>query len=896
MRKRIDRRSFLKESGSAAIGVTAASLLGASRGRAATGQSSFRSAWPKDAERPWAGPEYWTNPLEDWRIRNGRLECFVAGGDRNVFLLTHEIAARNGSLGMSVRTGPLGSEEQKLGDGCVGFRVGIKSFLDDYRTWAIHGRGMNIGVSGDGRLFIGELQESAPRVEIKQELQLDLSANPAGDGRYRATLRASTAKGRRLTEVTREVPGEWLTGGIALVASSGKVEPTPQPLGELTGFEFYPPHQERGGTIRFWFSDFAVSGDKVDAHPERAFGPILFTFYTLSRGTLKLSAQLPPLGNAPKQVALQVRNGNGRWKTVANSDLDPDAWNGLFRVPSWDDTKDHAYRVLYAMPDSTGIMQKHTYTGTIRKDPKDGGNLTVGLNTCIWDMGFPHSDLTRNIAYHKPDILLWTGDQVYEPNGGFGVMETRDPELLVPSMLDYLRKWYLFGWAVRDLTRDIPSVCMTDDHDMFHGNIWGCGGRPAPIPPGLPLTSDDADDLGGYKMPARWVNMAQRAQTSHLPDPFDPTPVLQGITVYYTDLRWGGVSFAILEDRKWKSAPTIEVPEAHIANGFPRDPHWDCRKSDVPTAELLGQRQLDFLEYWAADWGRGAWMKFAVSQTRFGCLATEPMGDDNDDYDSTLPFLPVGAYAPNDWLMADHDSNGWPQHGRNAAIRKWRKAFAMHLSGDQHLGATSHYGVDDFRDGVYGTCTPALSNIWPRRWFPPHKAPNGLPGTRNTGDYLDRFWNHLTVFGAANPHLYPGEGLAGLRHRATGYSILRCNRATREIRIEMWPRWVDPSQPGAKPYDGWPITIHQLDNGLYNARYTLGEIKTPGHRDPVIQVQEARSGDVVYTVRAEGESFTPRVRELGAYTVIAFDPDSGYRRAWKGINAQRVQNGSDDES
>lgn len=885
MKKRIDRRSFLKESGGAALGATAASLFASADITADPSHAAFRSAWPRDADRPWAGAEYWTNPLEDWRIRTGRLECFVPGGDRNVFLLTRTIAPREGDIAMSVRIGRLEADRGATGEGFVGFRVGIKSWIDDYRAQAIHGRGTNAGITSDGRLFIGEIDRSAPRVDLSHDLNLYLNVTPAQDS-YTATLSAFGANRRLKAKLKKQVPGDWLAGGMALVCSSGHVEPTPQPLGELTGFKFYPPGQTRGGTMRFWFEDWTVDGSKVDAHPERAFGPILFTLYTVSRGTLKLSAQLPPLGDAPTDVQLQVRNGGSRWKTISRAQLDPDAWNAAFRVPSWDDTKDCAYRVLYTMPDADGATQIYTYTGMIRRDPKGQGNLTIGLNTCLWDMGFPHFDLTRNMACHKPDILLWTGDQVYEPVGGFGVMETRDPELLVPSMLDYLRKWYIFGWAVRDLTRDIPSVCMTDDHDMFHGNIWGCGGKPTPAD--IPLSeSERADDAGGYKMPARWVNMAQRTQTSHLPDPFDPAPVLQGITVYYTALTWGGVSFAILEDRKWKSSPTVEVPEAHIVNGFPKDPHWDARKSDVPTAELLGQRQLDFLEYWAADWSGGTWMKFAVSQTRFGCLATEPVGDDNDNYDPKLPFLPVGAYAPNDWLMADHDSNGWPQHGRNAGIRKWRKAFAMHLSGDQHLGATSHYGVEDFRDGVFGTCTPALSNIWPRRWFPPHPAANARPGTRNSGDYLDRFGNHLTVFAVANPHLYPGEGLDGLRYRATGYSILRCSRRTREIRIEMWPRWVDPSQPDAKPYDGWPITIHQLDNGLYGARYTLGKIKNPGRRDLVIQVQNDSTGDVVYTVRASGESFEALVREAGNYTVIAFDPDGDYRNAWKHLQARQ---------
>ena len=60
-------------------------LLGVST---ALGASEFQSAWAVDASRPWVGRDYWANPLQDWHLRNGLLECHVAGGDRNVFLLT----------------------------------------------------------------------------------------------------------------------------------------------------------------------------------------------------------------------------------------------------------------------------------------------------------------------------------------------------------------------------------------------------------------------------------------------------------------------------------------------------------------------------------------------------------------------------------------------------------------------------------------------------------------------------------------------------------------------------------------------------------------------------------------------------------------------------------------
>ena len=891
MSKRLDRRCFLKKAGSTALGATALTLARPALGVGAETRVSFRSAWPRDAARPWPGPEYWPNPLQDWRIREGRLECFSPGGDRNVFLLTREAAGRSGDLVLGVRVGQIDSAP--LEQGFVGFRLGIRSEMNDHRAAAIYGRGMNAGINSDGRLFIGTIEGSAPRIDLGHEIHLQLHARPSVAG-YSVTLRATSPEKDHSAETTREIPADWLTGGMALVCSSGQVEPTPEAAQPFTStgpshdFTFYPPRQQRGGTMRFWFADWTVGGSKVDEHDERVYGPILFALYTVSRGIMKLSAQFPPLGNAPGTAALQVRDGNGSgaWKSMTTAAIDPDAWNATFRVPAWDASQDRSYRVLYSLPDASGAARQYTYSGIIHKDPAGKQDVVVGLLTCIWDLGFPHSDFTAHLAYHKPEILFWTGDQIYEPVGGYGVLESRAPGLLEPAMLDFLRKWYIFGWAVRDLTREIPSVCMTDDHDMYHGNIWGCGGRPTN--PALGVLGYAGQDSGGYKMPPRWVNMVQRCQTAHLPDPFDSTPVLQEIAVYYTELRWGGLSFAILEDRKWKSAPKEQLPGADIANGFALNPAWNAAtQSNVPDAELLGQRQLDFLESWAADWSGGTWMKFAVSQTLFGCLHTEPKGTDTDKEDPQEAIPPVGTYLTGDHLVADHDSAGWPQHARDAGILKWRKAFAPHLCGDQHLGSTSHYGVENFRDSVYSVCTPAISNIFPRRWFPPNRAPNALPGGPNTGDYLDGFGNRMSVLAVANPAQYQGPGLEGLRFRVTGYTILTCNRATRKTTVAEWPRWIDPSAPDAKPYQGWPITIDQIDNGLWGAQWTLDRIETPGFRDPVVQVQEETTGEVVYTLRIKGDSFTPLVRKPGVYTLLAFDPDGYYRKEWKGLHARR---------
>lgn len=884
MTRQIDRRSFLKKAGSTALGATALTLTQPVLSAQANDEPSFRSEWPRAVSRPWVGPEYWANPLQDWRLQEGRLECVRAGGDRNVALLTREVASRDGDLALSVRIGRL--DAKPLERGFVGFRLGVKSPQNDYRANAIYGRGMNVGVNADGRLFIGKLEDSAPKVDLGTDLHLLLQAQPSAAG-YTVSLRVTSAGGES-TETKREVASDWLTGNLALVCSSGPINPTPVVQGPLKDFDLYPPDQHLGGTMRFWFADWIVSGSKIDVHDDRVYGPILFTLYTVSRGVLKLAAQFPPLGSSAGTATLQISDGNGRWKSIATAAIDTDAWNATFRVPEWDATREQAYRVFYSMADGSGTRNDYSYGGTVRMEPNSKQDVVIGLLTCIWDFGFPHVDFTRNLAYHKPDILFWTGDQIYEPVGGYGVIESRAPEMVEPAMLDFLRKWYVFGWAVRDLTRAIPSVCMTDDHDMFHGNIWGCGGRPTN--PALGEQGYAGQDSGGYKMAPRWVNMVQRSQTSHLPDPFDPTPVEQGIGVYYTDLRWGGVSFAILEDRKWKSAPKEQLPGARIQNGFALNPDWDpATQSNAPDAELLGRRQVDFLESWAANWSGGTWIKFAVTQTLFGCLHTEPTGVDDDHLDPTEAIPPVGVYLAGDHKVADHDSAGWPQHGRDEAILKWRKGFAAHLCGDQHLGTTCHYGVQQFRDGVYSICTPAISNIFPRRWFPPEPGRNALPGKPNTGDHLDAFGNRMTIFAVANPARYEGPGLEGLRYRVTGYTILTCSRTTRKTTVVEWPRWVDPSAPNARPYEGWPITIDQIDNGLWGAQWQLDRIETNGFQNPVIQVREETNDDVIYTLRILGDSFIPLVRRPGTYSVLAYDPDGDFYKVWKNLQARKKE-------
>ena len=47
---------------------------------------------------------------------------------------------------------------------------------------------------------------------------------------------------------------------------------------------------------------------------------------------------------------------------------------------------------------------------------------------------------------------------------------------------------------------------------------------------------------------------------------------------------------------------------------------------------------------------------------------------------------------------------------------------------------------------------------------------------------------------------------------------------------------------------------------------------------PVVQVVEEKTGEIVYTVRAKGETFRPKVFAAGAYTIRVGEPGT---ERWK---------------
>jgi hypothetical protein len=224
-------------------------------------------------------------------------------------------------------------------------------------------------------------------------------------------------------------------------------------------------------------------------------------------------------------------------------------------------------------------------------------------------------------------------------------------------------------------------------------------------------------------------------------------------------------------------------------------------------------------------------------------------------------------------LMADLDSNGWPQSGRRRALEIIRRCFAFHVCGDQHLGCVVQYGVEDWRDASVAFCVPSIVNFYPRKWLPLDPPVRNTEGAvPHLGDYTEGFGNKLTMFAYANPAAFPAP-LDNLAASASGHGLVRFDKQTRKITIECWPRGVDVTQPGAKQYPGWPLTFDQRDSYGRQPVAWLPEVEGPADiPQPVVQVIDERTGELVYALRVQSPRFKPWVFADGLYTVRIGEP------------------------
>ena len=839
--------------------------------------------WKGLSERRWAGPAMWCNRLQDWIVRDGKLiaESAERLPCRTAHLLTYQLENRPEPFQLRTVVRAARRSEQA---GFAGFLIGAGEGRLDYRGAALvhyfpgKGGGILAVLEGEsGRLVFRDMSAETNAAEYPlladqrtvdparidltaQAISLDLEGVPSGQGKYDLHLAAWETESSRLLGAAelRGIDAARLLGNVALVSHSAGLD------------------------VVHEFESFEAGGGRLAHHPEQTFGPVAGTLYSVSNGILKLSAQFVPLGmkvtaSAPPVAAgtnraggrtgnvrflasLEITTAEGKWRVVDGPKpvIGPDFYVP-FRVEKWDATREAKTRVVFEDIDGT----RYEYPTRVTRDPTDKPTVSIAGFTGMGAMGrvasfsgptpgpgeivigrwtpanvwTPFADAVRVVGKQGVDVLFFTGDQVYDTK------PTRADDKIEPQE-DYLYKWLLWHWSFRSLTNHLPAMVQPDDHDVFHGNIWGWGGR-------LNETGSNSD--GGYLRSPYFVNMVHRTQTGHLPDPYDPVPALNGISNYYTHFTWGGVGFAVLEDRKFKTPPQVEDPAKQV---------------------LLGETQNRMLREWGEDWTNQQF-KCVVSQTVYASLHV--------GFEGTV--------------SADSDTGGFPKGRRDEAVRLFRRFGAFVLGGDQHLATFSQVGVEQATDGVYQFSVPALGNIFWRWFYPSKPGRNPLAsGPDYTGEFADGFGNPFRMIAVANPErrsllsqqlrnrsLIPAaEAASGLgdqirASQGDGYGVVRFHKDTRRVTVECWPYLADPER-GDKQYSGWPqsIAFDELDGRRPVA--WLPDLDLSAAPGAVIQIQDQGTGEIVKITRAGAKSYSPGVFTAGGlYTLRAGQPE---RNRW----------------
>ena len=822
------------------------------------------------AEGRWLGPNWWANRLQDWSrtgAKGATIQCKPTRGFlawRVAHDMVHPLDLTKGNLDVSVQVTLKPEQKGKplAPDSLAGLLIGTANNLEDpmarmmvfefkkpkksTKPYAnVLGSGIAVGVSGDGNLRIIDLDQGTVKAEaglkITKKMPIQITTTKKGTN-IELTAVSGSAK------VSATFPPARFKGGIALTSHAGTKSKKLSSLVSL--FNQY--------TLKSGFFH----------NNSQAIGPIVAAQYTVDRGVLKLTAQGMPQAKGTKASIAFYRDG--KWKTSTTVTIHPIDQLALFRIENWDSSKAVPYQVSISL---AGSDQASHFTGLITAQPTNG-NVRLALLGGIlhrpwgqvknWNesLDFPHHDIQKLVLAKKPDAAFFYGDQIYEgtPSG----VDRSD------YFTDYLYKWIFHCASFRETLRNIPSVTVPDDHDVFQGNYWGEGGRKAP---------KNDWNFGGYLHPGEFVAQVHRTQTGHLPDPADPNCLEQNLPAYHCDWNWGGVSFAILGDRYFKSGPA--------GHGLPKsgtnrpdhynNPEFDTADLDLPGLQLLGKPQEEFLATWAGDWSENTQMKAVLSQSPLANLATHHSGT---------------------YLIADLDSNGWPQSGRNRALELMRSARCVHIAGDQHLATLVQHGIKDHDDAVFSFAGPSVANAYARAFYPANHDNYYKSDPPQPKDYLgkrlDGFKNKVTFHAVANPDtrkdsVYHTAKRTRTNAQAPGFGIIDFNTKAQTTTFDCIPRSEEViKQLKGGSYPGWPMMVKISQNDGRQPVGELARVTVKGTQAPVVRVY-GPDEKLEWAQRMEATTFTIPAYTQGKHRVEIGKGEKDSK--WHTIHAQPQNKG-----
>ncbi len=754
--------------------------------------------WDSIPNQPWLAYNFWSNSFLGWEVKNGEVIAHpYIPQRRTAHITSHSIKKSEGNLSIAFKI-KLFDKIKRDTNAIFGILIGAGDTSLSQKTNNFVFNTLSpgpchlFGIKSNGDLILKDYHTDTLifKCEIDSIVKEKVLNEIYSTGSEIRVTYDYNSKAIKLDLNAKSVPikNEFKIGHYPII-----------PQGNIALFY----DAKTSYTPLASFDDLIISGDVFELNfPQTAtIGPVLSSFYTNTSDSLFLTAQLMPFKpDSVEEVGLLISGEN--FEDTYYGFFDSSSYQIRYRIALPKNFKKLDYRIIYNGKQSEIIVSK---SGTIFPKPKNKKPKLMALNcngfTFFHSGGidyenllYPYRQIQKGYEFENPDVVAFLGDQIYESR-------PESPIFKVPfCRLDYLYKWSIWCYAFRDITLNQPTIIMTDDHDVFQGNLWGNGGVEAQTKPineipdyyGTSNYDTWQQDHGGYFMGLDFVNMVLKSQTSHLPFPYDPY-LKNGMVNYYTEYNYGYINLAILEDKKFKTPPAEN--EFRVYNGFTIDDNVTPKDYHKDNFKLLGQDQLSFLEKWANKPRSKKESKMILTQSAYASLTTvqidyTPLKDRPAKRDSTLQKV-----------SPDMDTNGWPKIGRDRALDVIGNNEILFISGDQHMGA-----VIDVYDSVKNPITfysvPAIANTWPRMWWPSDSSNNpNYP----LGKYTDAFGNKMNVKAVANPNPnapYPNK----INYKSPGFGIIEFNKKGTKAKLHAYPLYFD-SQEKTVEFEGWPIKV-----------------------------------------------------------------------------------------
>jgi len=460
---------------------------------------SFESNWDKINQRVWVGGDFWANRMADWEIIDGNLTCVTKNTYRpmrTVHWLTGRMKYPRGNLNMSVRTGYFTEPEGTSLSAATGFLLGARDKMSYKDAALIHGHpgpggGVFLGFNRNNELFIKDFNTTDSIIfvrekvtdSLKRKFYLQVAIKPVNDHNVSLKLSVSNSlSDQPVKTITTLLDSNQLLGNIALVNHPGAKDEIPQ---------------------LYNYSDLKISGDRIELHPDRKFGPVVSAQYALSDSNdrYELTAQLMPYGNKENtQVILQTRPGS-KWETIGTSKIEFPGFVASFKdIPVYN--TDTPYRIVYrSVEDNSpsylaGILRSkiewkksQTYFGIISSPDfgELGYSVNDGTKTIKWNAQNSFQNANEKLKDIQTDYLFTS--ELFGYYNGSTAIEADN------LYYNYLYRRYMWCWAFKDVVSRYPQLSVSKNEISIY--------KPYPL-------------LNEIQLPEWYKETIRRVETMHL--------------------------------------------------------------------------------------------------------------------------------------------------------------------------------------------------------------------------------------------------------------------------------------------------------------------------------------------------------------------------------------------